>query len=775
MLSGQVVPEAKSVAGREVPGGESLWPGRKCRESEIRGQQRKCPVKIVRRIKAGLCTSKPVLYFSRGVCSRTTRPMVEGRWGGRLASVVVRNSTLAGNVANEGAGIHVSHGNVTLAQRALVIQNSAQRVGGGLFCLDCAVVIEGGSDVAQNVVAYSQYTYGSGNGGGVYLTAASRDKGQSVCLTLDGAAITGNVAWDGGGAVYAEYCAVSIQNGASVTANRARSGGGIYGYYASSISIHNGSHVDGNSADGGSGGGGLLAGPVNQNAAGNRHPAGTLVVVERSSVGHNSVEGAADGGGCILTGSNCTVVLDQAMLVNCSSQGDGGGVHLGPESTLVASNRTQILSCITEGHGGGMYGSDGSELLLHQETLVHANRGDQAGGIYVLGSLVMKAAAPPSAAWLRLPRTCDMRMPQLPAAGAADPSRGSLQGGGCVTCCSNPLKKGGSRVSGNRATSGGGLFAGPSARVTVEEGSSVEHNSAMGTGGGVYTASHTQLLVQNSAVTNNMAGNFGGAIAVMGENASAILHSVIMRSNIAQGEGGGLYATDPSYATTGVSIARVSIQGGSEVFRNRAESYSGGGLAVLQGVRLRVEVGLLLLLACAQWGCYSCSHVRSGLLRLLIGAGSVVAENVAAIHGGGVYAYDAEVTVLDSTLANNTAQAEGGHGYIVRGSRMDMAGCVLKGGVANWGGALSVRTDSVAVVDATSLEGNSAAVGGGGVVVSHNSHLVLNTSWVTQHTAEHRAGGAVYLYNATVSMLGTYLWGNTAMLAEGWRLTPRPS
>ncbi|KAK3236944.1 hypothetical protein CYMTET_52951, partial [Cymbomonas tetramitiformis] len=117
-----------------------------------------------------------------------------GAVGGELASVVVRNSTLAGNVANEGAGIHVSHGNVTLAQRALVIQNSAQRVGGGLFCLDCAVVIEGGSDVAQNVVAYSQYTYGSGNGGGVYLTAASRDKGQSVCLTLDGAAITGNVA-----------------------------------------------------------------------------------------------------------------------------------------------------------------------------------------------------------------------------------------------------------------------------------------------------------------------------------------------------------------------------------------------------------------------------------------------------------------------------------------------------------------------------------------------------------------------------------------------------
>eukprot|EP00854_Cymbomonas_tetramitiformis_P029657 gene29657-36951_t len=138
-----------------------------------------------------------------------------------------------------------------------------------------------------------------------------------------------------------------------------------------------------------------------------------------------------------------------------------------------------------------------------------------------------------------------------------------------------------------------------------------------------------------------------------------------------------------------------------------------------------------------------------GLL-LLLACGSVVAENVAAIHGGGVYAYDAEVTVLDSTLANNTAQAEGGHGYIVRGSRMDMAGCVLKGGVANWGGALSVRTDSVAVVDATSLEGNSAAVGGGGVVVSHNSHLVLNTSWVTQHTAEHRAGGAVYLYNATM-------------------------
>eukprot|EP00854_Cymbomonas_tetramitiformis_P025549 gene25549-31227_t len=311
-----------------------------------------------------------------------------GAVGGELASVVVRNSTLAGNVANEGAGIHVSHGNVTLAQRALVIQNSAQRVGGGLFCLDCAVVIEGGSDVAQNVVAYSQYTYGSGNGGGVYLTAASRDKGQSVCLTLDGAAITGN-------GMAAVQFMLNIARLAFRMEPRLQPierdlvGESMGTMPAASPSTMAATWTETQQAapDGGSGGGGLLAGPVNQNAAGNRHPAGTLVVVERSSVGHNSVEGAADGGGCILTGSNCTVVLDQAMLVNCSSQGDGGGVHLGPESTLVASNRTQILSCITEGHGGGMYGSDGSELLLHQETLVHANRGDQAGGIYVLGSL----------------------------------------------------------------------------------------------------------------------------------------------------------------------------------------------------------------------------------------------------------------------------------------------------------------------------------------------------------------------------------------------------
>eukprot|EP00854_Cymbomonas_tetramitiformis_P004682 gene4682-5731_t len=96
-----------------------------------------------------------------------------GAVAGYDATIVVRNSTLTGNAADEGAGLYILESNLTLADRVAVTHNVAQQLGGGLYCRDCVAVIDGGSQVAHNEVVQHPFTSGTeaygGDGGGAYL------------------------------------------------------------------------------------------------------------------------------------------------------------------------------------------------------------------------------------------------------------------------------------------------------------------------------------------------------------------------------------------------------------------------------------------------------------------------------------------------------------------------------------------------------------------------------------------------------------------------------
>ncbi|KAK3280373.1 hypothetical protein CYMTET_11779 [Cymbomonas tetramitiformis] len=295
----------------------------------------------------------------------------------------------------------------------------------------------------------------------------------------------------------------------------------------------------------------------------------------------------------------------------------------------------------------------------------------------------------------------------------------------------------GSSTSHNKAAEGAGLYAGAHAAVTVEAASAVEHNMAMGSGGGVSAVSHAQLLVRSSAVNSNVAGASGGGINIVGTNLTVTIDNSTLSANIAESEGGGLHAL---HALSGIQHGQVVVQieGGSVVNKNRVERYSGGGIALLGGAHLHLT------------------------------GGSVVAGNVAVIHGGGLFAELATVFASDCNLANNTAEFEGGNVYATRSSHVSFTRCTLQGGHAGaTGGALSVSYLSTASVVSSVLEGNSAAIKGGGMCVTSGSQLRVAASELAGQEAAQGQGGAMFLSEAIANISATYVWGSFAGLGGG--------
>src|SRR5262249_38084442 len=134
-----------------------------------------------------------------------------------------------------------------------------------------------------------------------------------------------------------------------------------------------------------------------------------------------------------------------------------------------------------------------------------------------------------------------------------------------------------------------------------------------------------------------------------------------------------------------------------------------------------------------------------------------------ATYGGGIFNYGT-LTVSGSTLSGNSA-SQGGGGIYCASATATVTGCTLSGNSAFEGGAIDSDIGTL-TIDGSTLTGNSVTSKGGGILSKGSVITVKNSSSITGNFAPDGSGADVYnrgvLYKDGTSTIGI-LDGNPAV------------
>jgi predicted outer membrane repeat protein len=154
-------------------------------------------------------------------------------------------------------------------------------------------------------------------------------------------------------------------------------------------------------------------------------------------------------------------------------------------------------------------------------------------------------------------------------------------------------------------------------------------------------------------------------------------------------------------------------------------------------------------------------------------AGSRIVHNKAHTvngGGGGLYLHgDAGVSVVKTTIADNTADKNGGLYAIAQGPKSVILvdTCIIANNTATSGIAGGVRFDGVAdgkiIVKNSIISGNTSAAAGGGLYLREGNLVISNTT-ISNNSAP-RGGGLDINQGASVSISGSRFLGNQATAA----------
>lgn len=495
-------------------------------------------------------------------------------------------------------------------------------------------------------------------------------------LQLLGVDVTNNLATGlGGGAVWNAPGATFASNSSGIRSNEALNGlgGGILNDGAQLTVFGDSASVNGNTANQGGGGIAVINGGSatlqSGTIASNDSPLGGGLLVDNlgSSLTANAAVNihsntAANGGG--LAVRNQAAVDLRGTLVTGNLAGlDGGGILVQTATADMAgveisSNRAG--SAVTNGRGGGLFADlnatvslVGSIVSYNGATAVPTTI-DRGGGIFAGGgvSLVIESSRVSG--------------------------NNARQGGGLYVTRNNAAGLNRPQVmlsntilEGNVAnSSGGGLFSGPGVDLTLDC-ATVSGNQAIVSGGGLYLNGPSSAntidaeLLASTIVGNSAQGNGGGIVARLGVDLS-IVNSIVSENNARQ-RGGGLYLVGPGNATTVNQRTTIQL---SLVSGNRAATpagpyvagRSGGGIWAGNGAALEVSTTTIQGNQSGGTG----GGIAVAETRQFVLADSTVSGNK-ALEGAGISIAQADATLLQNTFYANVANRDGG-GVLVRSS-----------------------------------------------------------------------------------------------------------
>ncbi|MEZ4659058.1 MAG: Ig-like domain-containing protein [Caldilineaceae bacterium] len=306
-------------------------------------------------------------------------------------SVMLANSTVAGNTAPFGGGVRNYDGSVILTN-STVVSNTGATFGGGI--LNLGAIGLSNSTIAGNTASF---------GGGIY-----NDVITSVVTMTNSTVVSNTGAIEGGGIF--NVGAITLTNG-TVARNTAPLGGGVRNT-GGNVTLSNSTVVSNTAATGG--GGILNVGSLtvsNSTVAGNTAPfgggvnnnSGSAIVTNSTVVSNTSL---IEGGGIFNVGS--VTVTNSTVAGNTASLGGGvrnrGGSVILTDSTVVSNTgatdgggifnfgafslSNSTVAGNTAPFGGGVRNGGGS-VILTNSTVVSNTATNQGGGIYNVGAFFL--------------------------------------------------------------------------------------------------------------------------------------------------------------------------------------------------------------------------------------------------------------------------------------------------------------------------------------------------------------------------------------------------
>ncbi len=477
-------------------------------------------------------------------------------------------------------------------------------------------------------------------------------------VRMSGANAIGSAPDDRGGAIYAvdEGTVLDIENCVFSGNRAATSGGALYVTNGAALTMVN-SRVTSNTAANGTGGGvAVLTGQANlsnttidRNTAsgqgGGVYVSASHLAIESSVFEWNSATGA--GGGLLLSSSTATIV--SAVFDTNASGNDGGAICLYNASSVDLSS-SLITRNKASDEGAGLFANAQSTVTI-DDTPFRENRSAAyygGGGIYVDNSTLTVTNSPIEGNF----------------------ATGSYGSGAGIRASASTVRVSDSPLTGNRATgsngNGGGLYAYNCDLILLR--SSVINNFAYDEGGGIALWNYGTAIIKDSPIRGNEAATLnGGGVRIYNRPQVTIDNSPIIGNTATLLNGGGI-------AVTTYSDVRLID---SPVDSNFAGQH-GGGVAVWDNGILRLtncavgnnesaqdgggvygETAALSMLNCSVT---RNTGVHGGAFRLVkTGTGAnlvklvniTVTENVATGTGGGIRAFQASATIMNSIFWNN--------------------------------------------------------------------------------------------------------------------------
>lgn len=485
------------------------------------------------------------------------------------SALTITDMSLVRGMGDDGGAVAVAELGAFRGERCSFSENQALQ-GGAIFAdrasvelVDCVLrmntaIMGGGVFVQAGTLDVDGTTFGGegfddGNtatemGGAI----AVRDGSAAV---IEGSSFQGNTAGTGGGAVHARSEVFVVDN-STFSENRGGSGGGAIDHRGGMLAVR------GSSFDGDRG-----SGPVIDT----RHDNLEVQDSDFKNHGGNSV---IDTGG--RGGSQEMAMLERLTITDCNVL--RAAISVGGVVTLEDIEISRVRS---ERGGAAMYISGGATvrraLFVDNEVVSDEPFLGEGGAIRVLGDLVLEdselrgnSAYRGGGLSLEFPPTTAVVRNTVIADNVADDVGGGIFMRGEMMLAAE------SKVTGNQATVGGGLYVDQDAGLLMSEsqigGGGIGEGNEAGLGGGLFNVG--DVFLSDVLVNANRATNQGGGIFHVdpagGDPATLMLETTAFVINRADQLGGGIYV-------------RASVTGSNNNFTGNTASVDGGAIFVEDG------------------------------------------------------------------------------------------------------------------------------------------------------------------------------------------------
>ena len=665
------------------------------------------------------------------------------------ATAVMENVTFRNNVADrKGGAIFVNNTANSLTLKNCVFTGNTSDTGAVLSLYKGTVQIDSCTFDGNTAI----------NNGGVVMTSGGK-------LAVTNSTFTGNTGKDGGAIRLTGGCVATI-TGSTLTGNHATNSGGAISSSDSNLTLEN-NKINENISDG---------------TAGAVFFAGKDKVLTLVSGEFNGNTAAAAGGAMLVQSRAKFEMKDGTFTGNTTTGGDGGAIYISTNCTGVMEKGT-ITGNTAQKYGGGI-ALFGSNFTMH-DGLISGNTAANGAGITGRSGIRTEDGKE-----IRdVGAVFTMHGGKISENVATTGDGGGLQfsGDNCAAIIN------GGEISGNTASSGGGIIAMTRAVITINDGK-ITGNTTTKNGGGIFMSYTSVLNVNGGEISQNKAAN-GAGIYLYG--ASATLTGGKIAKNTAKDNYGGIggggctqkgvkYRSvlnmknvtiaenkGTNYGGIGLVMTDVQMESGTVITENYAQK-AVGGMVIMSDSTMKMTGGIISYNTAAEaanGGLYISS--RSTLTM----TGGTVSYNQSKHDGAGVYLQQSTGYFYGGSIVGNRSEGNGG-GMRVGGSTVYLCGTAIKDNYAkaSGGGVIATRFKNKGenkdympyiTIDGSTISGNKCDGPAGGMVVQAPGKTILK-SGVLENNESAGNGGAIYVStNHTFEMSGGEIRNNKANQGAG--------